>query len=248
MFFNIKEKQCSECGINFKPTNNRQFACLACGQIREIRLKKERRHKDPTIMERQRLATAKWRVEHPEKARESGRLSDLKRQDSKRQYAKELQRIKRQDPNYRKEQAKQCQKWRLLNKETINTEARKRYQTDLQYQEECKEQARNWARRNPERVKENCRRWAELNFDKVTVRNHRGRTSWDLDPTLIRSIYEYYNYTCVYCNKRGGKLSLEHILPVSRGGSDDFDNLAVACRKCNPTKGKKTLLEFILWH
>ena len=34
-----------------------------------------------------------------------------------------------------------------------------------------------------------------------------------------------------------GQLEIEHILPRARGGSDDEDNLWLACRLCNNAKG-----------
>lgn len=48
---------------------------------------------------------------------------------------------------------------------------------------------------------------------------------------------------CCYC---GGKktLSLDHLIPRSRGGSDSGDNLVWSCRSCNSSKGARDLL---LW-
>jgi 5-methylcytosine-specific restriction endonuclease McrA len=39
-------------------------------------------------------------------------------------------------------------------------------------------------------------------------------------------------------------LEVEHIVPVSRGGTNDPSNLTVACRRCNRKKGTKTAHEF----
>lgn len=173
--------------------------------------------------------------------------SDKCRIIKKRLRAKEQQRIKRQDPAFREKQILYLRQYQENNRDDLNRNRREQYATDPDFRESRKQLAQRWARQNPERRKESCRRWNELNFDKVISRNHRNRTSWDLDPVLVKLVYEYYDYICVYCGKRGGKLSLEHILPVSRGGTDDFNNLAVACRRCNPKKGKKTLLEFLIY-
>jgi hypothetical protein len=40
-------------------------------------------------------------------------------------------------------------------------------------------------------------------------------------------------------------LHCDHILAVSRGGSNDMENLATACRQCNLSKGAKTLEEWL---
>ncbi len=41
---------------------------------------------------------------------------------------------------------------------------------------------------------------------------------------------------CAYCGATEG-LQWEHVIPVSRGGPDTFDNLVRACRACNLAKG-----------
>jgi 5-methylcytosine-specific restriction endonuclease McrA len=49
---------------------------------------------------------------------------------------------------------------------------------------------------------------------------------------------------CVYCQKSGLPLEIEHIIPKSRGGSNRVSNLTIACSKCNLKKGNKTATEF----
>jgi hypothetical protein len=48
---------------------------------------------------------------------------------------------------------------------------------------------------------------------------------------------------CIYC---GGsdRLSVDHLVPKSSGGIDTGDNLILACRSCNSSKGKKDLLDW----
>jgi 5-methylcytosine-specific restriction endonuclease McrA len=48
-------------------------------------------------------------------------------------------------------------------------------------------------------------------------------------------------YTCQYCN-RGcamAELTLDHVLPRSRGGASSWENLVAACRRCNNRKGDR---------
>lgn len=49
---------------------------------------------------------------------------------------------------------------------------------------------------------------------------------------------------CNYCGSED-KLALDHILPKKLGGKDDAENLIFACRKCNSSKGKKDLMEWM---
>ena len=60
------------------------------------------------------------------------------------------------------------------------------------------------------------------------------------------SIFKRDNFTCTYCGERGGRLECDHIFPVSRGGSNDHDNLATACFICNRSKAGKTIAEWRL--
>ncbi|MDD3051375.1 MAG: HNH endonuclease [Candidatus Cloacimonetes bacterium] len=49
---------------------------------------------------------------------------------------------------------------------------------------------------------------------------------------------------CNYCGS-SQNLALDHIFPQRYGGKDDAENLIFACRKCNSSKGKKDLLEWM---
>jgi len=41
--------------------------------------------------------------------------------------------------------------------------------------------------------------------------------------------------------------NIDHIIPISRGGTSESVNLAATCKRCNVSKGAKSLLEFMLW-
>ncbi len=61
----------------------------------------------------------------------------------------------------------------------------------------------------------------------------------------IRSyVFERDDYTCAYCGLRGVKLECDHVVPVSRGGSNHTDNLVTSCFRCNRDKGTKLLSEW----
>ena len=57
--------------------------------------------------------------------------------------------------------------------------------------------------------------------------------------TKVR-IFARDNYCCKYCGRSrddGVKLTVDHILPISKGGTDDLDNLWSLCQECNEGKG-----------
>ncbi|MEP6609632.1 MAG: HNH endonuclease [Burkholderiaceae bacterium] len=47
--------------------------------------------------------------------------------------------------------------------------------------------------------------------------------------------------TCAYCSNRlpESELTVEHIVPVSRGGLHEWTNVVTACRSCNTRKGNR---------
>jgi 5-methylcytosine-specific restriction endonuclease McrA len=59
------------------------------------------------------------------------------------------------------------------------------------------------------------------------------------------NIYRRDNYECVYCGCSNQRtLTLDHVIPQSKGGKDAWDNLVTACRPCNHAKADLTLEEY----
>lgn len=50
------------------------------------------------------------------------------------------------------------------------------------------------------------------------------------------SIKDEWNRKCAYCNSNEN-LTLDHIIPRSKGGKDDKSNVICACKQCNTLKG-----------
>ena len=63
-----------------------------------------------------------------------------------------------------------------------------------------------------------------------------------LEVTFTRhNIYEHYRYRCCYCGRRFAtrELNLDHVVPRSRGGMSDWDNIVTACLPCNTRKANR---------
>lgn len=56
-----------------------------------------------------------------------------------------------------------------------------------------------------------------------------------------RNLYRRDRYTCQYCGARPGpnELSIDHVVPRSRGGLSTWDNCVLACMRCNRRKGNR---------
>ena len=70
----------------------------------------------------------------------------------------------------------------------------------------------------------------------IDVRSRRNRVA------NRHRIFTRDRYRCQYCGRRGTAfdLTLDHILPKSRGGRTFAENLVTACRVCNNRKGDRT--------
>lgn len=61
-----------------------------------------------------------------------------------------------------------------------------------------------------------------------------------ISDTMRFEVFRRDNHECRYCGTGGSKtneLQIDHNMPRARNGSDDFDNLLVACARCNRGKG-----------
>jgi hypothetical protein len=62
---------------------------------------------------------------------------------------------------------------------------------------------------------------------------------------IIRAIvHERDGHACTYCGANK-QLEGDHVIPLSRGGSNALTNITTACRPCNLSKGPKTLEEWV---
>jgi 5-methylcytosine-specific restriction endonuclease McrA len=46
-------------------------------------------------------------------------------------------------------------------------------------------------------------------------------------------------YTCQYCGRQAHGLTVDHVIPRSRGGSSSWDNIVASCAPCNRRKGNR---------
>ncbi|MBN2057606.1 MAG: HNH endonuclease [Candidatus Saganbacteria bacterium] len=58
-----------------------------------------------------------------------------------------------------------------------------------------------------------------------------------------KNLYLRDNHACQYCGRTTGQMTIDHVIPRSRGGKDTWDNLVVCCARCNNRKGDRNLEE-----
>lgn len=89
---------------------------------------------------------------------------------------------------------------------------------------------------------------AEAFQQRWTFSRLRGSFGRQNLPLSVRAeVFERDGATCRYCDAAltWDTYECDHVHPVSKGGSNDPQNLAAACEPCNRSKGAKTLEEWL---
>jgi 5-methylcytosine-specific restriction endonuclease McrA len=76
---------------------------------------------------------------------------------------------------------------------------------------------------------------AVMRLIKLIRTIYRSSVTFTKRNVLIRD-----RFKCAYCGARREKLSIDHIIPKSRGGKMTFENCVAACKPCNLKKGGRT--------
>jgi 5-methylcytosine-specific restriction endonuclease McrA len=54
-----------------------------------------------------------------------------------------------------------------------------------------------------------------------------------------RAVFARDRWTCQYCGHERGNLTVDHVIPRSRGGSSSWENIVTCCAPCNRRKGNR---------
>ncbi len=89
--------------------------------------------------------------------------------------------------------------------------------------------------------------YSQLNY-MIRARLFKGLKAGSMNLRTIFDDEKIKIYTGMICNYCGSSinLSLDHIFPKFSGGSDNAENLIIACKNCNSSKGKKDLMEWMI--
>lgn len=60
-----------------------------------------------------------------------------------------------------------------------------------------------------------------------------------LNSPTRNGVFRREGYSCIYCGDRSN-LTIDHVIPSSRGGDNSWTNLVACCFKCNNRKGNRT--------
>ena len=85
-----------------------------------------------------------------------------------------------------------------------------------------------------------------LQLPRIPVKDRA--TRWPISEATKLRLYEKQEGFCVYCNQHVSldKMTVDHSIPIARGGRSVQSNLVLCCAACNHTKGWLTAEEFNL--
>jgi 5-methylcytosine-specific restriction endonuclease McrA len=99
-----------------------------------------------------------------------------------------------------------------------------------------------WRAKNTDAFREMCASWWRRNKVKNRLYKYRRRASVvgpGLSPLAWVEALRATGNTCFYCSEASKELTVDHVVPLSRGGEDSPANIVPACRSCNSSKGAK---------
>ena len=162
---------------------------------------------------------------------------ESKRISQKKWREKHLERIKEYNKNYYAQNIKKAnevsKKWRA------------------EHPKETREYNKKWRFQNNKKIKEYKKAWDASHLELYIVYNQKyraaKRNALENGITLPEweKMKEETQSRCVYCCKKFEHLEMEHVIPISKGGTHDINNIVPACEKCNASKHNKSLLMFL---
>src|SRR5260370_34294169 len=155
--------------------------------------------------------------------------------------------------------AKHGRKWYQRNRVKLRERAKRQYRKERRFKiEQQRARRRRYYWKNRERInKRRKTQWAQNQVpfrvrERERYRKHhlarivsqrniqarRAGAKGQITPEQWRRLVRRHRFLCFYC---GAKLvpanrTLDHKLPLSRGGTNTIDNLGPACRPCNQRK------------
>lgn len=99
-----------------------------------------------------------------------------------------------------------------------------------------------WYLENQDRVRELRHRWKATPQGKLYARLDRHARRGQ--PIETEHALILLADPCAYCGEPA--TAIDHITPITKGGTSEWENLAPACGSCNSSKGNRLLLTFLL--
>jgi 5-methylcytosine-specific restriction endonuclease McrA len=131
-------------------------------------------------------------------------------------------------------------KYHESHREEINTKAKERRQKDLEHYREIGR--KSYERHAEERRKYSSEYFKEHPEKSVAANNRRRALKLAAEGSHTEEEWQelkaFYDYKCLCCGKQEPeiKLTRDHVIPLTQGGSDSIANIQPLCARCNSKK------------
>lgn len=134
---------------------------------------------------------------------------------------------------------------RKANKQSIERHRETRNERNRAWSRENLDYYREYARSRPEMRRTVQRNWRQNNPEQVRagVERYRARKINAEGAYTVeewQNLCESYQYRCLCCGQQK-PLTVDHVVPLSQGGTNYIDNIQPLCETCNKSKGNKII-------
>lgn len=248
-------KRCTKCG-ELKPANTDFF-------------NREKANRDGlrnTCRECRKLYKRTYHAEHRAEESAYGKIWNEKNRERKKQYNKATRyKYAEKKQEYReshREQERECRrKYYAVHREQSREYSRSYYITHReQTREQNRERCRRYHAEHRQEMRDGVRRYRHAHPDRKYAANRRHRAKYPEKHRAYRHNRRARELTaegqyngedaqrqyrrqwghCFWCSEPvGNTYHIDHVMPLSRGGSNWPENLVITCRKCNSKKCNK---------
>ncbi len=261
---------CYECEVTYKATTSQK--CIACGNVFPLSSQYWKKRKETKIgfvsecLVCMRAREKQWKTDNHERYLQKKRIwiskniervneSKLKYQiNNKEKIALSYKSLKEKFPErYKSYQKRYADK----NREKINEKHRLYYNNN---KDKIAIRSSKYQKENAEKVRQNTRNWRKNNPEKYLSCLHRRRVLLSANQENytkddVYRIYELQDKKCLYCGipmindkalatKEVPFYTIDHYIPITKGGGNNAENIVLACGVCNSRKNNKLPEEF----
>ena len=213
-----------------------QKTCIHCGQTKSLtEFSKDRSRKDGY-----RETCRVCRSTHRNASRNDHDRAHRRHYDRNRYISDEVYRLKEQERCREKQKRFYREKpaFRQRQLEHSKKNVRRLMQDPVRYRRHLdhnQARVRIWLETKPEWA-ETYRLKGRLNRQRYRARLSAAHGSFSQDEW--QQLCEQYEYRCACCGEKK-PLTVDHVIPLSRGGSNAIENIQPLCRTCNSSKKDK---------